>query len=97
MTYGQTVGLTNDTPLVGNWGALRWGMLGLAVKGGVWIGFSGLFLGLGLGGKRYRPFEMFLLVISMLTAVVVGWWLFNSPHDPENERLPLIYFSDHWN
>ena len=96
MTYGQTIGLTHDTALVGNWASLRWGMLGLAIKGGVWIGFSGFFLGLGLGGKRYRPFEMFLLIIGMLTAVVAGWWLFNSPHDPENKRLPLLYFSDHW-
>ena len=101
ITYGQTIGLTHDTALIGNWAALRWGMLGLAIKGGVWIGFAGFFLGLGLGGKRYRPFEMFLLVLSMLTAVVVGWWLFNSPHDPEHKRLPFLlgvdtYFSDHW-
>jgi len=96
MTYGQTIGLTHDTPLIGNWASLRWGMIGLAIKGGVWIGFFGFFLGLGLGGKRYRSFEIFLLVIGMLTAVVVGWCLFNSPHDPENKRLPLLYFSDHW-
>ena len=96
MTYGQTIGLTHDTPLVGNWDSLRWGMIGLAIKGGAWIGFFGFFLGLGLGGKRYRPFEMFLLIIGMLTAVVLGWWLLNSPHDPENKRLPLLYFSDHW-
>ena len=96
ITYGQTIGLTHDGALIGNWEALRWGMLGLAIKGGVWIGFAGLFLGLGLGGKRYKPFEMFLLVLGMLTAVLVGWWLFNSPHDPENKRLPFLYFSDHW-
>ena len=101
ITYGQTIGLTHDGPLIGNWASLRWGMLGLAIKGGVWIGFAGFFLGVGLGGKRYRPFEMFLLVLGMLTAVVVGWWLFNSPHDPENKRLPQLlgfptYFSDHW-
>jgi hypothetical protein len=96
ITYGQTIGLSHDTALIGNWAALRWGMLGLAIKGGVWIGFAGFFLGLGLGGKRYRPFEMFLLVLGMLTAVLVGWWLFNSPHDPENKRLPFLYFSDHW-
>ena len=29
MTYGQTVGLTHDPELVGNWAALGWGMLGL--------------------------------------------------------------------
>ncbi|GIT13045.1 MAG: hypothetical protein CM1200mP34_4510 [Verrucomicrobiales bacterium] len=96
MTYGQTVGLTHDGPLIGNWEAMRWGMIGLAIKGGVWIGFAGLFLGIGLGGKRYRPFEMFLLMLGMLMAVVAGWWLFNSPHDPENQRLPFFYFSDHW-
>ena len=96
MTYGQTVGLTHDASLVGHWGALRWGMLGLAIKGGIWIGFAGLFLGLGLGGKRYRPLEMFLLVLAMLLAVLAGWWLLNSPHDPENRRLPFFYFSDHW-
>ena len=96
MTYGQTVGLTHDSPLIGNWASLRWGMLGLAIKGGVWIGFAGLFLGLGLGGKRYRPFEMLLLVTTMLCAVVAGWWLLNSPHDPGNRQLPLLYFSDHW-
>jgi hypothetical protein len=96
MTYGQTVGLTHDTPLVGNWAAFRWGMLGLAIKGGIWIGFAGFFLGLGLGGRRYRPVEMLLLVVGMLCAVFVGWWLFNTPHDPENMRLPFLYFSDHW-
>ncbi len=63
MTYGQTVGLTHDTPLVGNWAAFRWGMLGLAIKGGIWIGFAGFFLGLGLGGRRYRPVEMLLLLL----------------------------------
>ena len=34
--------------------------------------------------------------MGMLTAVVIGWWLFNSPHDPDYKRLPLLYFSDHW-
>lgn len=96
MTYGQTVGLTHDAPLVGNWAAFRWGMLGLAIKGGLWIGFAGFFFGLGLGGRRYRPLEVLLLLLGMLCAVFIGWWLFNTPHDPENRRLPLLYFSDHW-
>jgi hypothetical protein len=54
MTYGQTIGLTQDPALVGNYAALRWGLLGLAIKGGIWIGFAGVFLGMGLGGVRYR-------------------------------------------
>ena len=96
MTYGQTIGLTHDNPLIGNWEALRWGMLGLAIKGSIWIGFAGLFLGIGLGGKRYQPHEMFLLILTMLVAVVIGWWVLNTPHDPENKQLPFLYFSDHW-
>jgi len=96
MTYGQTVGLTHDAPLVGHWGALCWGMAGLAIKGGIWIGFAGFFLGLGLGGKQYRLRDMCILVSAMLLAVPIGWWLLNTPHDPENMRLPFFYFSDHW-
>jgi len=53
MTYGQTVGLSHDPQFNGNWEALRWGMLGLAVIGGIWVGFAGVLLGMGLGGKRY--------------------------------------------
>ena len=49
MTYGQTVGLTHDTELIGNTQALRWGLLGLFIKGGIWIGFGGLALGMALG------------------------------------------------
>ena len=41
MTYGQTIGLTQDEALIGNWAALRWGLLGLFIKGAVWIGFAG--------------------------------------------------------
>ena len=50
MTYGQTLGLTHDAELVGNWQALGWGLLGLFLKGGIWIGLAAAFLGIGLGG-----------------------------------------------
>jgi hypothetical protein len=96
MTYGQTVGLTHDPALVGNWDALRWGMLGLAIKGGIWIGFAGLFLGMGLGGVRYRAREILLLMLGMLGLYVVGLWMLNSPFDPANKGLPRIYFSADW-
>ena len=48
MTYGQTLGLTQDLPLIGNLAALRWGLIGTFIKGAIWIGFFGLFLWLGL-------------------------------------------------
>ena len=61
MTYGQIVGLSHDPQFNGNWEALRWGMLGLAVIGGIWVGFAGVLLGMGLGGKRYSALEIALL------------------------------------
>ena len=96
MTYGQTIGLTHDGPLIGNHPAWWWGMLGLAVKGALWIGFAGLFLGLGLGGKRYRWWEIVLLLVAMILLAVVGMWLLNRPFDPDQRLLPWIYFSDSW-
>jgi hypothetical protein len=96
MTYGQTVGLTHDAPLIGNWAALRWGMLGLAIKGGIWIGFAGLFLGMGLGGVRYRAREILFLMLAMLALYAIGVWALNRPFDPTNRILPRIYFSDDW-
>jgi len=96
MTYGQTIGLTHNNELINNWQALRWGMLGLFIKGGIWIGFGGAFLGMGLGGKRYRPLEVAILLPILLGAMFAGIWLINSPFDPENKMLPLFYFSDSW-
>ena len=96
MTYGQTVGLTHDAPLIGNWAALRWGMLGLAIKGGLWIGFAGVFFGMGLGGVKYRARELFFLMLGLLALSFVGNWVVNSPFDPANKVLPRIYFSDDW-
>ena len=96
MTYGQTVGLTHDSELIGNWEALRWGLLGLFVKGAIWIGFAGTFLGMGLGGKRYHPLEMALLLPVLLGLMFFGVWLINSPFDPSSKTLPWIYFSDDW-
>jgi len=95
-TYGQTVGLTHDPPLVGNWAALSWGLLGLAIKGGIWIGFAGAFLGMGLSGIRYRPVEMLALFAGMIGLLALGVWLLNQPFDPEKKLLPTIYFSDDW-
>jgi len=96
MTYGQTVGLTHDAPLVGHWEALRWGMLGLAIKGGLWIGFAGTFLGIGLGGKRYGPGEMLGLMLGVLGLCAVGIRILNEPFDPSQRILPWLYFSDDW-
>ena len=96
MTYGQTIGLTHDGPLIGDGPAWWWGMLGLALKGALWIGFAGAFLGIGLGGKRYRAWEIVLLLAAMILLAFLGVWLLNRPFDPANKILPQIYFSDSW-
>lgn len=95
-TYGVTLGLTQDSTVIGNWATLRWGLLGCLIKGGLWIGFAGLFLGIGLGGKRYKALEVFLLSLGMVAVSFVGSWLFNSPFDPEAGKLPAIHFSNLW-
>lgn len=96
MTYGQTLGLTQDAALIGHWDALRWGMLGLGIKGLIWIGFAGVFLGMGLGGVRYRPGELALLFGAMIVLWFAGFQLLNQPYDPEHRQLPTIYFSEDW-
>lgn len=112
MTYGQTVGLTHDSTLVGNNEAYRWGMLGLYLKGGLWVGFGGAFLGLGLSEKKYGWKEFLLLYIGLLVLVFIGIQLLNRPYVPGTDRqlswfyfpqhataeraLPILYFSDHW-
>ena len=96
MTYGQTLGLTHDHAMVGNRAALAWGLLGTAVKGGIWIGFAGAFLGIGLGGTRYKPRELLLVMVALLAMFFAGVWLLNRPFDPGNRVLPSIYFSADW-
>jgi len=71
-------------------------MLGLAVKGGIYISFGGLLLGMGLSAVRYRPLEILLLMLAALAMHFLGAYLLNSPFDPANQVLPTIYFSDDW-
>ena len=96
MTYGQTVGLTHNPGMVGRWDALGWGLLGLAIKGGLWISFAGAFLGMGLGGRRYRGAEVFGILIGMSCLCWMGIRLVNEPYDPAHRILPKIYFSADW-
>ena len=95
-TYGQTIGLTQNSHLIGNFSALSWGLTGLAIKGGLWIGFAGCFLGMGLSGVTYRRREMLAIVIAMPLLYVIGVRLINSPFDPASRQLPAIYFSETW-
>ena len=96
MTYGQTLGLSHDSELVGNAAALRWGLLGVFVKGAIWIGLATAFFALALSETRYRPLEMALVMLVLLFLLFAGVQLLNAPFDPANKILPRIYFSDAW-
>lgn len=96
MTYGQTIGLTHDVDMVGNWHALRWGMLGLAIKGSIWIGFCGMMLGHALSGRLLGPLKLIVLLAAMWGLFQLGVWLINQPYDPAKRLLPQFYFSADW-
>ena len=89
MTYGQTVGLVHDKPGSGSFG---WGLLGVAIKGAVWIGLTGAFLGMAGSGLAYSPTEIALLGLGCTILAAAGVRLLNRPHDPP-AALPNVYFS----
>ncbi len=96
MTYGQTIGLTQNAPVAGNTDALLWGLLGLGIKGSLWIGFAGVFLGMGLGGIRYRIRDLLPAYAGLLALCALGIWILNEPHHPARQVLPKLYFSADW-
>ncbi len=96
MTYGQTIGLTQNAAVIDHHDAYGWGMVGLALKGGIWIGFAGAFLGMGLSRKTYRTPELALLLGALLALFFLGIQALNEPFDPANRVLPRIYFSADW-
>ena len=73
MTYGQTVGLTHDGVFIGNNEAYNWGMLGLAIKGGIWIAWGAALFGMGLSGKRYQWSELLGLLLVLVVALIAAW------------------------
>jgi hypothetical protein len=96
MTYGQTIGLTQNPEVVGNWAAFRWGMLGLSIKGTLWIGFAGVFLGMGLSTVRYHTMEIASLLLGVLLLILLGIHFLNHPFDTSQRSLPRLYFSADW-
>jgi hypothetical protein len=80
-TYGQTIGLTAHP------GMAAWAFLGMFLKGAVWGGIGGLFIGAALGNRRYTTTQILVALNLALALSFVGYWLINEPK--------LIYFSGH--
>jgi len=90
-TYGQTLALSHDSRLRERW--YWWGLLGCAIKGGVWLGLGGGFLGIALGNRRHTPLHMLALGAVLSPLFELGVQLCNRPMEPPH-RLPAIYFSN---
>lgn len=95
MTYGQTLGLSQNVPIRET--AYWWGMLGTTIKGGIWVALAGAFMGIGLSRRRYGVLETVALMLVMIVLWFVGVWALNCPLDAAGMKVPEIYFSDYWN
>lgn len=80
MTYGQTVGLAIDP--VTRW----WGLLGLALKGGIWGLAAGGVLATALVRRRFSVARIGVAFVLLVALCVVGWKLVNEPK--------VVYFSN---
>jgi len=89
MTYGHTIGLVQGETRER---APAWGLLGLAIKGAVWIGLTGAFIGMARRGDEYSAGEIAPLCAALAGLAWVGVRVLNRPHDPASGK-PAVYFS----
>ncbi|MFA7693329.1 MAG: hypothetical protein GX117_04040 [Candidatus Hydrogenedentes bacterium] len=80
MTYGQTLGLACDP------NTMAWGLLGVALKGGIWGLLGGAILGAGLCRAQYSRGTLLMGLLLALLCFYPGWKLINASR--------LIYFSN---
>lgn len=78
-TYMETVGR------IANGVTVPWAYIGLLLKGGLWGGIGGLFIGSALGRRRYATTQLLLAFNVALAISFLGYWRVNEPK--------LIYFS----
>lgn len=80
MTYGQTVGFAGQAD------SMWWGLLGLAVKGGIWGLSGGAIVALGFTRSAFSSKRIVTALALMAGACWAGWRFVNHPK--------LIYFSN---
>jgi len=92
-TYGETIGLVTGAKPPPE--PVR-GYMGLALKGLLWFGIAGAFLGLAftaVTGSVYTVRDFIWLFAPMPFLWALGVAAFNRPHRPKEGKLPKIYFS----
>jgi len=94
MSYMQTIGLTGDRNPPEDF---RRGMTGIFVKGCIWFGIFGAFVGMFLSflsGQFYNELKSVLPLFGILPLFALcGSRLFDRPFDAEKGIHPRIYFS----
>lgn len=80
MTYGQTVGFAGQA------GSMGWGLLGLALKGGVWGLLGGAVVATGFLRGAFSSSRIVGAFALMVAACWAGWRFVNHPK--------VIYFSN---
>ncbi len=93
MTYGETLGLSMNQKPAEN---MKKGLVALFIKGGVWFGNFGAFIGIYLStaaGNRYNVKDISLLFGLIPVFAIIWYMLLNKPHDPKHGKTPKIFFS----
>lgn len=94
-TYGSTMGLVlhHEKPRYNP--AL--GYLALAFKGAIWGGLGAGMLGMSfsaVSGVVYKWYDLVIFFALVPLLQQIGYRIFNTPFDPENDRMPKICFSE---
>lgn len=70
------------------------GMIGLAIKGAMWFGFTGAVISITINRSAYNdPLLLTAMVAGLPVAGLLGRLMFNQPHNVRRGIVPKIYFS----
>lgn len=75
-------------------GDYKRGMIGLALKGGLWLGFIAIIV--GMTSQRFyfvRHNDIPIIICALPVLNVIGKAIFNAPCEPASEIYPKIYFA----
>ncbi len=92
MTYGETLHLSMGEK---NSPTLKKGLIALFVKGGIWFGIFGGLVSMFISAVAgyYKLWQIILFFCLLPCFAFAFYYIFNHPHNPENNKFPKIYFS----